>query len=126
MKRLAAAGILLLLLAGICTAGIWTIDHNYTKIDALLAQAVDLYEAGDMEQAADFAVELEKQWVKAERYLSIFVNHATVDEVGASIGKLEPLALTGDEAGYLAACKTARLQLQHIRSNEEVSFLNVF
>ena len=52
--------------------------------------------------------------------------HATVDEVGASIGKLEPLALTGDEAAYLAACKTARLQLQHIRSNEEVSFLNVF
>lgn len=126
MRRLTTALVLILLLGGICVTGIWTIDHNYEKITGLLDQAVDCYESGEMDKAVALAVDLEQQWVKAERYLSLFVNHDTVDEVGASIAKLEPLALSDDKADYLAACKTAHLQLLHIRANEEVNFLNIF
>lgn len=125
MRRLTTALVLILLLGGICVTGIWTVNHHYEKIDRLLDQAVDCYEQGDMERAAALAVDIENQWVKSERYLSLFVNHDTVDEVGVSISKLEPLALSGDKADYLAACKNAHLQLLHIRENEKVSFLNV-
>lgn len=126
MKRLLTALALTLLLAGLCITGICTIHTQYEKMDSLLQQAVACYEKAEMDRAADLAVEIEGQWVKVEQYLSLFVNHGSVDEVGASIAQLEPLALTGDDAAYLAACKNARLQLLHIRENEEVNLLNIF
>ncbi|MCI8361016.1 MAG: DUF4363 family protein [Clostridiales bacterium] len=125
MRRMTTALVLVLLLSGICVTGICTVNHHYKKIDRLLDGAIDCYEQGDLERAAALAVDIENQWVQSERYLSLFVNHDTVDEVGVSISKLEPLALSGDWADYLAACKNAHLQILHIRENEKVNFLNL-
>lgn len=126
MKRLLTALVLALLLTGICVIGVCTIDRQYEKMDGLLEEAIDCYENGEMEKAPALAVEIEKQWVETERYLSLFVNHETVDEVGASIARLEPLALTDDVSDYLAVCKEARLRLLHMRGDEKVDWFNIF
>lgn len=125
MKRLIAAGILILMVAAVCVTGIFTINHHYYKIDGMLDDAISFYMDDDMEKVAEISSEIEKQWVIAERYISLFVNHSNVDEIGNSISRLEPLAITQDRQTYLAECKAIKVSLLHLREGEQLSLLNI-
>ena len=125
MKRLIAVSILFLVIAAVCITGIVVINHTYKETSSRLENAAQEFQQGNYEKAAELAAELENEWIKSERILSLFVDHSSIDEIGISIARLEPAARNQNDI-FLEECKLAKIQLLHIREDEKPDLLNIF
>ncbi|HHW45311.1 MAG TPA: DUF4363 family protein [Clostridiales bacterium] len=125
MKRVFIACALIAIVCVICSIGSWYLQNTYKVIDGMLDEVLKYYEQDDMQKAAEAAVDLEKEWVKRERYLSFFIDHQKVDEIGISITRLQTLALSKDYSDLLTECKLAKIMLLHVVNDEKVSIQSV-
>lgn len=121
MKRLFAAFAFILLLAGITATGIYFVNDYTGQMDDLLIEAEDAARAGDTHTAISFCQQAEAYWVKAEKVLSLFINHSDVSQVGQSCTRLAPLIEEGETGEFFASVRTIRVQLIHIASMETFS-----
>lgn len=125
MKRFLIACTLIIIVAVLCSVGSWYLKNTHAVIDEMLDNLLEHFEQGDMQQTAQAARALEKEWVKREKYLSIFIDHQKIDNIGISIAKLEPLAQLEAHAEFLAECKLAKVMLLHVINDEKISLESV-
>ena len=86
MKRLITAAILLFFVISAYLSGLFLIKNRCDKANRLLEDCVTAYDnAAEPEKAAE---KLRDFWSKAEKPLSVFVNHSRVDEIEKSIDTL--------------------------------------
>ncbi len=86
MKRLIAAALLLLAVFAVYVIGSLNISKTCKASEELLDSCLTAYENG--EDAGVYCEKLEKLWEKREKTLSIFTNHAVLDEMELSVKEL--------------------------------------
>lgn len=122
LGRFFIACVLIAIVCTVCLIGSWYIQNTYRVIDGMLDEVLKYYDQDDMQRAAEAAVELEKEWVKREKYLSFFIDHQKIDEIGVSIAKLQTLAVSKNYSDLLTECKLAKIMLLHVINDEKLSF----
>lgn len=118
MRRLLAAGILLLLIAALCLTGTFSARAAYDRLDRLLDECERCGRLDDLDGAVAAAGRLAADWAASEDRLSLFFNHGELDEIGAAIALLEPYAAAGDRALYLGTCRLADRLLRRLCGEE--------
>lgn len=99
MKRLIAAGCLLVIVVSVYLIGYFYINDACDTANKYLDTCVDVYKAD--KDATDEAERLKEYWDKAETILSLFANHSTIDEIERAIGSLKTYSrTTGNEIFY--------------------------
>ena len=86
MKRLIAAAILFVFIISCYFTGFFFIKNACKETGKLLEDCVTEYD--NTSNSSDKAQKLKNYWSKAEKTLSIFVNHARIDEIEKSIDTL--------------------------------------
>lgn len=115
MKRLIAAGGLLVFIIVACVVGNSVIDGAYGKLTNDIPKCISAAQSGDKNQAKSMAQNLEEYWQEKEMLLFIFVNHDTVEDISASLSKLSAFTTPDDFAEYIAECTEIITEITHIK-----------
>ncbi len=123
MRRLTAAIILSVFLAGICITNSIVVKNAYKN----LGENIEICRnaVSSAEESLSAAQHLEDEWVQVEEILTAFVDHDIVDEIGVSIARLKNYAGV-HEADYLAECTVIEMKLEHMKDNAEFGFHSFF
>lgn len=126
MKRLIISGLLLAVIITVSVIGLFYINNNYEEITDAITRGEECLTSGEIKRAKEYIKEAEERYVKAEKYLSAFVNHSTLDEIGVSIAAIEPFTSGEEEAEFRSHCKEAKTALKHLKNDMAISFRNLF
>lgn len=124
MKRIIAAVVLSLIVAGLCFADITLTDKTCDKLTRELDNCRMAYESSDYAAAEKYAEALEKSWAEQEDLFSVFINHELIDDMGVSLAKLVPLAESRDDM-FLVECRVIEMTLKHIKNDSTVNLHSV-
>lgn len=125
MKRMIAAAVLAVLIAALAAWGRLAVDSNITAVEQLLTAAYVSAEAGDTEAAAEYATAAEQRLVQCEGYLSVFIDHSLVYELGVSVSRLPLMIQMDDTEEFLAECAAARTMVTHILKADRPALTNI-
>ena len=118
MKRLWAALVLGIIMASFFVLGMISLKKYGDMAIDLLGQAAAAADHGNLEEAARISDELEQEWIKAEKRLSIFLNRSYLFEIGADISQLKPKIQDGETGEFKALCRSIEVKIMHIRNME--------
>ena len=96
MKRLIAAGVLILIIMISCISGNIIIGNNCNYIIKLVEDCENSYNR-DRSATIRLSGKLEKEWQSRETLLSAYSNHGYIEDVKASLAKLVPYAESDKE-----------------------------
>lgn len=125
MKRLIAAAFLLIFVGALCFADAKLSTHIYDTVSADIKKSRTAFQNENYDAAIKYAESLEKNWVEHEHTFSIFINHQLIDEMGASVAKLVPLAKNRDPL-FLTECRIIEITLMHIKDDSTIHWYSVF
>ncbi len=120
MKRLIAAVILLFIVAGATTASFLMTECHYDNMMALLRECKALYESGDKKAAAKKAAAAENYWDDNEKLLAVFINRASIDEIGQATTRLSSYAKSGADTLFYAENALCIMLVTHMHDVEQV------
>lgn len=126
MKRLIISLILLGAVLGLSYYGIDFVGKNYEKISEELTLGEELMQAGDYEAAKQHCEKAEKLYESTEQYMAAFVNHSILDDIGARIAAVAPLAREDTVGEFLSHCEEAKIALKHLRNDHAFLIGNLF
>ena len=118
MQRLWAALVLGLLITSLCVLGLTSLKKYGELTIGLLGQAEAAVDQGDIEAAIRLSEELEQQWIKAEKRLSVYMNRTQLFEIGADISQLKPKILADEIGEFKSLCRYIEVKIEHIRNME--------
>ena len=118
MRRLWAVLIMSVIIGILCFFGMNTLNEYNTKMTVILNNAVKTAESEDFSAAKKHSQEAEKEWVKAEKALSFYLNRTNLYEIGANISQLTPLIENDDYGEFIAMCKFIITELRHLSNDE--------
>ena len=126
MKRLIISLAFFGAIAAISFCGIHFVNNTFDSLTDLLNKAEQAAQEQDFEKAEELCDEVEKVYVKRERFLSAFVNRGVLDEIGLTISSLSPLAKEESKAEFFSNVKEAKTSLKHIKNDQALSPENLF
>lgn len=112
MKRLIAAGILLVFVITVYIFGYIYITKTCDTATDMLNECGKLY--NNNEQAQECAKKLEKFWNKKEGTLSVFANHEHIDDIELAIGSLVIYSKTKNNEIFYEYLNTAKTLLHQL------------
>ncbi|MBQ2676823.1 MAG: DUF4363 family protein [Clostridia bacterium] len=118
MKRLWAAAAFAVIVAIICSIGIYCVNSYSKGLISRLDMASDAAKSGDLTKATALSQQAEDYWISAEKVLGLFVSHNEISQIGVSISKLPSLIENGDKALFLAELSSAKIQIIHTTKME--------
>ncbi|MBE6805541.1 MAG: DUF4363 family protein [Ruminococcaceae bacterium] len=124
MKRIIAAVVLALIVAGLCFADVVMTNRIYNTLSANIKECRSAFLQKDYITAEKKAKELEQNWTEREDIFSLFINHELIDEMGVSVAKLVPLAKTQDDM-FLIECRVVEMTLKHIKNDSRVNLHSI-
>ncbi len=125
MKRFIIAALILLIIIVINILEINMLKNAINPIISDINQAQSEIKSGQYKNAEKTSSEIEKQWLKTENKLSLFINHRTVSDIGLNISRLTSLSSPESENDFLAECNAILVMLIHIKNNEHPSISNL-
>lgn len=126
MRRLIAAGVLLLFVAVCCVAGQIIVTHYGDDMTDSLNSAREAALQEDFEQAAHSVKRAEDEYAKKEWVLSCFIDHNLVEELGEQLAELPSLAAEGSKEEFLSHLDAAKIKILHIIRDNRFSARNIF
>ncbi|NMM61504.1 DUF4363 family protein [Clostridium sp. P21] len=97
-----------------------------TKLDTLNAQIERSIDTQSWDEAYNKSLILLDNWDNCTRKISIFVNHAEIDNINNEIWKLTQYTKCHNEDESLASNHVIKFLLKHIINMEKVNIQNVF
>ncbi len=125
MGRIITVVVLLSVIVAISITGYVVVDGLEKSVGALLEQADEAASRGDIQGAYEFSAKAEKEFVKREDLVSVFIYHELVEELGVQIAELPDFANEDSLEEFLSALKGAKVMLGHVVSDEKPSLKNV-
>lgn len=125
MKRLIISSLILAVIVAVSIMGLYYINENYEQIIAEIEAGEEKIRTKDYEGAKKHINNAEERYVRAEKYLSAFVNHNTLDEIGVNIAAIAPFA-EGEAEEFLSHAKAAKTALKHLKNDMAISVRNLF
>ena len=126
MKRLLLASAFLAVVITVSIIGLNLLEKTYDEVSEALTQGKDCVAIGDYSAAENYCKKAEDAYVKAEKYLSAFVNHSTLDEIGAELAQVKPFTEKGEEAEFYSHCEATLVSLKHLKNDMIISVKNLF
>ena len=126
MKRLIASLALLGAVLFICWCGINYVTTGYEKITEELTLGEKYMEKGDFESAKKHCERAEKLYTDREQYMSAFVNHGILDEIGQALSAVAPLADKDSIPEFYSMSAEAKTALTHLRNDHIFMIGNLF
>ena len=124
MKRIIAVIILSVFVLSSYFIGISYIKSSCEKANDLLAKCTEIYKSDNDATAA--SNELSKFWTKTEPYLSIFANHAQIDEIELAISSLQNYSNSKDNTIFYEYSGTVKTLLHQMLEDNTPSFHSIF
>lgn len=125
MKRTIAAIILTVFIIVLAVWGQLAVSSNISAVEQLLTAAYNSAESGDFEAAAEYAVAAEQRLVRCEGYLSVFIDHRLIYELGVSVSRLPLMIHSEHTEDFLAECAAARTMVTHILRADRPALTNI-
>lgn len=126
MRRLIAAAVLLLLLAGIIIGGRVLTEKSTKAFGEKISLCEAEYKNGNKKTAALKAAEIKVDWDKAHHYLVAVITRDAVDEITLSISKIESYAAWEEDSLFFCECQALKTILHHILEDEHLSISTIF
>lgn len=126
MKRLIAAGLLLVFIAVSCTVGQLTVSRCGNTMKGLLDEARTAALGEDFEAAHQKLKQAEAHYARDEWQLSFFINHSLVEELGEQLAELPSLANKEGAEELLSHIDGAQVKILHIIRDNRLSLHNLF
>ena len=118
MKRLIASLVIIIILGGVCYLGNSVTQKTYNEIFSMVEKSEKYMQDEDETLAKTAALKAEQLWIKSEKYLSAFINHELLDEVGLKLSQLEPFASVDTKEEFFASVNSVKTALIHMRSGQ--------
>ena len=118
MRRIWAVWILLLILWGICTLGLWGTFRMTGQITASLEQVEDSLHRENLEEALQWSEKAQDDWPGSYRILCLFLSHDRLANIGKELDALTVYLEQGDAVQAAAQCAQVKDSLHLLRENE--------
>lgn len=125
MKRLIAAGILLVLVITSYILSFFYIKNTCAEIKDMVIKCEQEYE-NDIEKCYETSKELQDIWSKKEMILSFFVNHDRVDEVELAISSLKVYSNKPNNDIFYEYSGQIKMLLHQLKEDSEISTHSIF
>ena len=125
MKKELFAGMLLLVLIGLCAWNLWYLTRMCTRLDNAVAQAETSYAAGDPARASETLRAAAARWDDAEDYAHCMLPHESTDAVTESFRRAIRTVEAGD-ASAAADIALLRVRIQGLADGERITLGNLF
>lgn len=126
MKRLIASLVALAIVITFGIIGHNYVDKTYREITEELTKSEEEVRKGEILLAIEYSKEAERKYVKAEKLLAAFVNHGTLDDIGVDISAVTPLLYAEDKAEFFSHAAQAKVSLEHLKNDVEITVKNLF
>ncbi|MCH5169784.1 MAG: DUF4363 family protein [Oscillospiraceae bacterium] len=126
MNRIVVSVIVLLLVFGIATFSVMSLDASCKTLASSLDEIKQTAELGDREKAIELSQKTLEIWDKEEKKISLLVNHGEIDEIEKIIKSLPIYARQDNMEKLEEKSSIAAERVRHIRDKENVSAGNVF
>lgn len=124
MKRLIAAGILLVFVIGTYIWGYVYINEACDTANKYLNECINVY--GTDTNAENQAEKLEKYWGQKEKGLSFFANHADIDQIELAISSLKTYSKTTEKEIFLEYSGTVKTLLHQLMEDTTPNAHSIF
>lgn len=125
MKKELFAGVLLLVLIGLCAWNLWHLTRMCTRLDNAVAQAETSYAAGDPARASETLRAAAARWDDAEDYAHCMLPHESTDAVTEGFRRAIRTVEAGD-ASAAADINLLRVRIQGLADGERITLGNIF
>ena len=125
MKKELFAGMLLLVLIGLCAWNLWYLTRMCTRLDNAVAQAETSYAAGDPARASETLRAAAARWDDAEDYAHCMLPHESTDAVTEGFRRAIRTVEAGD-ASAAADIALLRVRIQGLADGERITLGNLF
>ena len=125
MKKELFAGVLLLVLIGLCAWNLWHLTRMCTRLDNAVAQAETSYAAGDPARASETLRAAAACWDDAEDYAHCMHPHESTDAVTEGFRRAIRTVEAGD-ASAAADINLLRVRIQGLADGERITLGNLF
>ncbi len=125
MKKELFAGVLLLVLIGLCAWNLWHLTRMCTRLDNAVAQAETSYAAGDPARASETLRAAAARWDDAEDYAHCMLPHESTDAVTEGFRRAIRTVEAGD-ASAAADISLLRVRIQGLADGERITLGNLF
>ena len=125
MKKELFAGMLLLVLIGLCAWNLWHLTRMCTRLDNAVAQAETSYAAGDPARASETLRAAAARWDDAEDYAHCMLPHESTVAVTESFRRAIRTVEAGD-ASAAADINLLRVRIQGLADGERITLGNLF
>lgn len=125
MKKELFAGVLLLVLIGLCAWNLWHLTRMCTRLDNAVAQAETSYAAGDPARASETLRAAAARWDDAEAYAHCMLPHESTDAVTEGFRRAIRTVEAGD-ASAAADINLLRVRIQGLADGERITLGNLF
>lgn len=123
MKRLIAAGVLLIVVTLTYFSSVAYIKHTYNETSELLEDCITAY--NNKKGAETAAKKLGDYWDKHEQNLSIFANHGRIDEIELAISSIEIYSKTEEKEIFSEYTGTVKTLLHQLLEDTLPSFHSI-
>ncbi len=117
MKRLIVSALCAIALALICFCGKSVVKTKTEKIENGIKDIKISARDGDIKKAKRLSRKLERDFVKDEKLLALFVNSDTLSDLGVAISKIAPLLKGGATPEFYSELSSLQVQIIHIKSH---------
>ena len=124
MKRLIAAGILFIFVISSYIIGYSYIKTTCNKAYEILDECTEVYSAH--EESEEIAKRLNDFWGEKEPYLSLFANHAQIDQIEQAISSLLIYSNSKDSALFYEYSSTVNTLLHQMLEDNTPSMHSIF
>lgn len=120
MKRMLFGVAILLVIGLIVGLGSFTVYKTDKKMNAIFEKIESHANNNQIKATIRLCDMAEKEWIKNEKTLSLFVNHQEVCDIGVSISALAPLIKHNEKAEFFSELNKAKTQLTHLSNMENI------
>lgn len=125
MKRLWIPAILILLLIGICSAGLTTVNQATVQMEETLSAARLAAENGDNQRAEALSRQAVEDWNELHTKLCTFMPHTRLEDIEQNLAVLAPLIHSDSTDQFLAECDRCTTQILYLNETEIPSLENI-
>lgn len=97
--------------------------NDLTELDNKVEENIN---KGDWKEAGKASISCLESWKKYSDQISIFVNHAEIDNINTELYKLTQYVKTEDKEEALASINVLKFLLEHIVNMEKINLQNIF
>ncbi len=101
------------------------LNYSCNSLDKVDSQLESLIEASSWENAYGTSLKLMSDWEGYSKVISIFVNHAEIDNINSELWKLTQYAKFKNRDEAMASVHTIKFYLKHIKEMEKVNLQNI-